>query len=485
MNRKAALPSAYVFFFCVLVVFVILDWFVSDPLRAGMLDRYILFSNQESAHFYYSAVGQHRPAVFLNPNAKPLYTVLASAFLSVFPFGLFSLKVLNSLLSLAAAAAAYRVSERLSQNRFAPALSVIFILTSPLYVLASIASVTEILFALFLIAAIYLLYVRNYLVSALAVSLLPLIRQEGVLYLALWPVFLMREKRARLALILPLPFLAWALLNRFLLGHSLPYSLFIGFDVPPPAPSSAVMSAAEFKAFFPAILCQPLFLLFLPSLMAKMKDRAYAFLTIPLLCHVALLVVGAAVQFLIIKQVSCDFRYLIPLIPPASIVLAAAVSRMPIAARKKTLFAASLSVFLTAALVIGIRGMQSHPRVAARRLSGQQERSLREAVSWLNQLLEESGHPVVFYSGELTTDAAINRIKVYLRPDIALYPVKEGREVFDPVTFTTLRTGFRDPSSKGVILVLDPVREERLLTVQGTELLRGFPDIPLYVFRKY
>jgi len=162
--------------FLILIFLFILDWFVSVPWRAARIDRYILFSMSETAHFYYAKNALTNPFIFINPNAKPLYAILSSAFLAILPFGLFSLKILNSLFSVAILFILYKLIKKNSMSEFAAVTAVIFTMTFPLFFLVSISALSELSFCFVIILALYLLYTQKFLYASILVSLLPLIR---------------------------------------------------------------------------------------------------------------------------------------------------------------------------------------------------------------------------------------------------------------------------------------------------------------------
>jgi len=468
----------------VLLLFFALDWFVSVPLRSAKIDRYILFSMAETSRFYYAKTAMYNPFVFLNPNAKPIYALISAIFLIFLPLGIISLKILNSLLSVGTIVALYKLSKKIGLSDFTATLAAMLTLTFPLFFLLSIAALSELLFCFFLVTAFYFLYSKRYLASALLISLAPLIRQEGGIYLAIIGFFLLKLKKGRYLLILLIPAITWVLLNSILLKHSFIYSFLVSVDLPGPTAKSDVLSWAEWQSFLPLVFLHPLFLLFPLGLAINLFRKDYLPITASLITHSLFLIIAAFAQFLFIQKISYDFRYFLPLIPFMALVSAALFEKNNLSNKARSLVLAAALVILSGILIEKVRSLQANPRVITNALSQKQEESIKDVSLWLNGFLATNNLRSIFYSGDLTTDKIIRQIKFYLSPGIMMYPVRDFTEVYDPVTFKKLEDKFQDNSRPGLILVLDPLREKPLTEGPKTELIKHFPAIPIYFYRK-
>ncbi len=460
-----------------------LDWFVSDPLRAAKVDRYILFSMSETAHFCYARLAFLDPFVLLNPNAKPLYELLAGAALFLFPAGLFTLKALNSLLCVGTLLLLFKLARRLGQSEPFACITLLITVTFPLFFLSSVASLSELLFCFLLVAAVYSFSARRQRLSAVIVSLLPLVRQEGTLYCLIWLYFLIREGKGRFSWMLFAPLLAWIAANTLILGHSPVYPFFVSIDLPGPTSPYELMPGPAFADFAPLIFFHPAFMLLIPGLAMKWRDIRYRPVVIPLTAHFLFLAAGVGLQFAIIGKLSSEFRYVAVLMPFVALLASAALENISVVIPAKLrgpALAAGMFALL-AMLILGIGAFQESLPARVNRVSERQELSLREAARWIEERVKAGGDVDVFYPGELTTDPLMRRLKFHLPARVSLLPVRQFREVYDPVRFTLLRKEFHGPG-RGLALVFDRERQTGMLGGKENQLLVSFPDIPLFIY---
>lgn len=480
------LPSCFmVFLFLVFIVFLILDWFTAVSLRAGKIDHYILFSMAETTRFYYAQVALCNPFVFLNPNAKPVYSLISSAFVFLLPWGLFSLKLLNSLLSVGILMVLYKLMKKMGFGNFAIAIATILTVTFPLFFLLSIAALSEILFCFFLVTAFYFFFSKKYFICALLISLLPLIRQEGVLYICLMLFFLLKERKIYVALILGLPLLVWVLLNSFLLNHSVLYPFFVSMDMPGPTLKSSVMSLREFKNFILPIFYHPLFFLFPIGFIWMVLKKRCLPVIVALTFHCFFITIGLFIQFLIIGQVSCDFRYIVPLIPLMALVASGVFESFILRKKLKIFIIIMIVCSLISILINRITMLQKIPRVNSESLTVKQEERIDGLVIWLKDYIKETGICKVYFSGDLISNKIIRRLRAYLAQSITMYPVREFREVYDPITFKIIEKEFSNSELTGLILLIDPDKEKSFILHERIKSIKTFSDISIYLYRKY
>lgn len=472
-------------FFMVFIIFFILDWFVASSLRAAKIDHYILFSLAETSRLYFAKTALHNPLVFLNPNAKPIYSMISTAFIYIIPLGLFSLKVLNSIFSVGVLVVLYKLVKKIGYGDFVAAIAIMLTLTFPLFFLLSIAASPEILFCFVLVLAFYCFYLKKYFSSVFLISLLPLIRQEGALYIFIMLFLLLKDKKIRYALILPIPLLVWTFLNFYLLKHSFIYPFLVSVDLPGPTSKSDIISLSELKNFIPAIFFHPLFILFpLGLILMFLKKRCLPIL-ISLICYGLFFIVAAGIQFLILKQVSYAFRYIVPLIPFMALITAGMFDKVLLNKKLEIKVLVFIAIVLTGVLINRIAVLQKQPRVIAESITSKQEGAIDEVVVWVKAYIKEAGVKHIFYSGDLNDNKIIRRLRAYLADSITMYPVKEFKEVYDPVTFKIIEKEFCNSTLTGFVLLIDPGREKDFILSKKIEFLIKFPDIPIYLYRKY
>lgn len=214
--RKSKI-TIYLVLLCILFIFFGFSWYVSEPTRAGRIDRFILYGIDDIFRFCFIRLAPQNFSIFLNPYLKPLYAIIATVFSRLLPLGMISLRIMNSFFSVGALFILYKIMKKLDFDDFFSILTVLITTSIPLYFLLSISTLSEIIFCFFLMLAIYLIYSKKYLLSVIAVSLLPIIRQEGVLYLLIWTGLLFNRRRLKCIPLLFIPALTWGFLNYLIL----------------------------------------------------------------------------------------------------------------------------------------------------------------------------------------------------------------------------------------------------------------------------
>lgn len=149
-------------------------------------------------HYQIARYAFKYPEFFLNHWGKPLFTILAAP-LSL--LGYTGAVVFNLICGLLSAWFAYLIAERLGYRHAWAAI--IFAVFTPLYMFVMFTSLTEILFSLVLIASIYLFISKRFIWSAIAISLIPFARTEGVMFLIIFiPAFVLMRKYKALPFLL-------------------------------------------------------------------------------------------------------------------------------------------------------------------------------------------------------------------------------------------------------------------------------------------
>jgi hypothetical protein len=164
--------------------------------------------------------------LFLDLWGKPVYTALSAPFAQ---FGYGAAKAFNLVVSRVNTFLSARIAQKRFSGQFI--FVVVFIAFSPVYFLLTVSCLTEILFAFVLAGAVFLFVNKRYLLAALVISFLPLVRSEGIVILPVFAVALFLTKTYR-----AIPFLLFGTVFYSIIGYfvfddifwlinKLPYSL--------------------------------------------------------------------------------------------------------------------------------------------------------------------------------------------------------------------------------------------------------------------
>jgi hypothetical protein len=132
-------------------------------------------------HFLYARHAMNHPMLYLEHWGKPLFTLLASPFAI---FGWTGMKVFNLLVVIITACLTASVSEKLYKGSLG--IAAIFFIGAPNILLITSSGLTEPLFGLLLIWALYAEVLRKYWLSAIIISFTLFSRSEGQIILIVW-----------------------------------------------------------------------------------------------------------------------------------------------------------------------------------------------------------------------------------------------------------------------------------------------------------
>ncbi len=141
-------------------------------------------------HYFFSRYAFNHPENFLDHWAKPVFVLLSAPFAQ---FGFSGIKIFNSTVAALTAWLVYRVAIQLRKEN--AALAPVMLFCTPLYFLSIFSGLTETLFGLFLISAIWLALRERWLMSSLVVSLMPFVRSEGLIILGVFAAFFSLKKK--------------------------------------------------------------------------------------------------------------------------------------------------------------------------------------------------------------------------------------------------------------------------------------------------
>ena len=132
-------------------------------------------------HFQIARYAFKYPELFFDLWGKPVYTTLLAPFAQL---GYNAAKVLNLAIAIITILLTSRLSNQI--HRGSSLFIVVLLAFAPVYFFLMITCLTEVLFSLALILAVYLFFKNKFALSAIILSFIPFIRSEGMV---LFPVF--------------------------------------------------------------------------------------------------------------------------------------------------------------------------------------------------------------------------------------------------------------------------------------------------------
>lgn len=460
-------------------------WFISDIRRAGLLDHFFLYQVDDIFRYCYVKTLLFNPVVALNYYCKIGYMFIAGLFYNILPFGMSSLRVMNVLFSGGIIILIFKLAQQLSLSKFAAYLAVVSVVTFPVYFLLSLSALSEVMYSFFVILAIYLLYCRKYNLSILLVAILPLIRQEGLLYVFIWVYLFYKQVKIKYLAFIFLPTLLWIILNSHLLGHGF---IKFFFYLPSKDPGNSIASFKDLGNLICILIFHPLIILSAIGIVATLNDRRYRFLKVCFIVYVFFLIIFQIVHFLDSPGMFCrEIRILMPLIPLAGVYAAKAIDELSF----RYNFQNKLSLVAATSLLVIITGfqvfqLQRDPAVIKDSLSRQQEDLVKDVSGWLNVYLrQENITRVCIVPGALITDKIIRRIWMYLPGYINFYA--DGNEegsilnnnVFD---LATLKTVSLSKKVKCIFISKEKLKQDVLSSDVAVSLIKTYSDVSVYFY---
>ena len=149
------------------------------------------------------------PHLFLDLWGKPIFTFFSSPFAQ---FGFKGIKIFNITCAAFSGWCCYKISKKLNLDD-AP-LVIVFMWFAPMYFLVSVSVLTEIVFGLVFISAVYFFIREKYLWSAIIISVLPFAREEGIIILPMFLLMLVIRRQYKF-----IPLLAWSFIFFTIAGY--------------------------------------------------------------------------------------------------------------------------------------------------------------------------------------------------------------------------------------------------------------------------
>lgn len=165
-------------------------------------------------HFQMARFAPRHPELFLDQWGKPLYTTLACL---PSQLGFIGIKFFNIACALFTAYLAFQMAK----NQFTKYqwLAVVFVLSVPVYFVTMFSGLTESVFALCIMSAVYLFHRFRVMLACLVISFLPFIRSEGFLFLPLFGLLCIYYRRWWSLPFLTVGFVVFTLIGYFFLGN--------------------------------------------------------------------------------------------------------------------------------------------------------------------------------------------------------------------------------------------------------------------------
>lgn len=158
-------------------------------------------SGDSVLHFLYAKYACTPPENFFNHWAKPLYVLLASPFAQL---GFTGIKIFNSLITFFTLIYTYKVAVSLGYKN--SVIVVLLMLFTPLYYVSTYTGLTEPLFALIQILALFFLLNKKAVLACILISFLPFVRSEGLIIMGVFGLYFLLKKQ-------------WKYLPLLLVGH--------------------------------------------------------------------------------------------------------------------------------------------------------------------------------------------------------------------------------------------------------------------------
>jgi len=477
-NLKPKILSMLIF--SIAISFLLLCFFVNSPVRAAKIDRYIFYNIDECFRYYYAKLSLHNPAVFLNPYAKPITMLLSNIFIKIFPFGILSLRIMNAFFSVSIIFILRRIMKKIGIGDIAVIIAIVMTISFPTYFLATCSTLSEIVFCFFLITALFMYIQERYVGYYILLSLLPLIRQEGLLFLIAGIILSPKPVKIQ-RLFCFFPVVIWILLNSLILKHPLDHIYLYLYRVsggnPPP---DALLPLSKAKDFIFNIFIAPLLglIFFLAGL--KYIDRKYRIILYFIMINIGVIIALNLYLIFAFKKIAYELRFIVLTIPLISIYASAFFQRLYYLLKARFKVSGYLIIGLIIFMIAGfnicyLRQIQNFPYIKSEFISPAQEKVFEKAENWLNEYLERERIDSVYSDSNKMTNKFVRRLITTLTPDVTYYGFDYKKiTLVDVTTFKEI-----DLLKKKAVMFI--VREENYQPFISAdwELIKSFPELNL------
>ena len=161
-------------------------------------------------HYNLARWGWKHPNLLFNHWGKPVFTILSSPFAQ---FGITGARIYNLMMGILTAIIVWKIAKFFKIKN--SALSIIFVLFTPVYFALMFVPLTEVTYSFFVVLSILLFFNKKYWLSAIVFSFTPLIRTEGIVLL---PVFILAYSLKRKLTAIPMLLVGFIIVS--LLGYT-------------------------------------------------------------------------------------------------------------------------------------------------------------------------------------------------------------------------------------------------------------------------
>lgn len=483
-SKTSAVSSSYITIFISLfaLLFLYLVWFVSEPIRAARIDRYALYSIDDIFRFCYIKASLRDIDNFLNPYTLPIYSIIANIFFRLLPFGMSSLRLTNVIFSIGIFILFTKFLKDFKFESKYCLLALFMLVTFPLYILLSVTTHSEIMFCFFLLFSVYLFYSEKYFLSTIFISLLPLIRHEGILYIEIWIFVLLIKFIPKYIPILLMPSFSWGFINRVFLKRSILEAFCYNIVHRPSPPSDTVIFLTQIK-FIDFIGYLPFFILFLIGFFLNLFNKKLRAISIFTTIHLSYIIFVYTVVFLTTHTFFHEYRPLVSISPFICLFALYPIKKFILAItkgnpKKENLLIAAFIIIFFLSFIWQLNRFKNDPKVIEDTLTPAQEKNLKIACNWLNSHLEKEIIKNVYIEGTTAPTKIIRRVWMYLPENINYYCSYTKKRILDIIKWRT----FPNHEVKGIIVTIDRNNLEGLIKPQHT-LVKIFPDVPLYFYK--
>jgi hypothetical protein len=141
-------------------------------------------------HYFFAKYAPVHPELYFDHWAKPLFVMISSPFAQ---FGFAGMKLFNLCVSSFTFYLTFQTARLLGIRN--PLLVIVFLVFTPLYYVLTFSGLTEPLFALFLIGAIFLVLRNGRIAASLVVSFMPFVRSEGLIFIGVFGLYFMLSRQ--------------------------------------------------------------------------------------------------------------------------------------------------------------------------------------------------------------------------------------------------------------------------------------------------
>jgi hypothetical protein len=219
-------------------------------------------------HYLFSKFAFRHPALFFDHWSKPLFVLVSAPFAQ---FGFNGMKFFNLLVSLLTVYFTYKAANALTMDH--SVLAALMVIVAPLNFILTFSGLTEPLFALSIIAALFFNLRQKQVLAAIIISFTPFLRSEGLIMMGVFGLFYILKKDWK-----PLLFLATGHIVYSIAGYFVYHDILWVFNKIPYASLSSPYGSGNLLHFFNQqyyVIGLPLTFLFWIGFLVKILELVF------------------------------------------------------------------------------------------------------------------------------------------------------------------------------------------------------------------